>query len=488
MVVRPDSNPPTAPAAGNHQPLSDLTLNEPFGGASSVPLEQPNRVPSSALTRAARTSDAGRSWLWRLRSLKGSRQETHLRRSADDELVTTDAISDEKHLAALTTLRDVCARIDQRLARAEAASGRADGVTSEEALHDLCTQIFDRLSRVETAIQRTEGFVSDKPWDVSTIAYKRLERAEETLRLTQQSLADTTLPEMCVNIERQLIQTRKALQRTEEVVADKTLRDLCQNIDARLGRTEDTLRRTEGIVAERLQVLSASMTARLAEAENTIQRLERIVSTRTAEPPLPQQTSASITPMTPAAQWNYRFAVPALVLVVVMTVVIGALFKTSRTAATEKAVSVAAIEQTPAPSSVAAATTERVATASAESGVTQIPTPSPSALATNASRSTAEGRDFAPKAQSPNRESSASIATPPRSFVGRLSIKSVPPGASVTINGKAAGVTPLTLPRQRAGSLAVQIAQDGFERWSAAVRVPADQLTEVSARLRPVVP
>src|SRR5262245_49029534 len=47
---------------------------------------------------------------------------------------------------------------------------------------------------------------------------------------------------------------------------------------------------------------------------------------------------------------------------------------------------------------------------------------------------------------------------------------------SVSINGKPAGKTPLRLSRQRAGSLAVQIAYDGFERWSAAVLVPADRL------------
>jgi hypothetical protein len=69
-------------------------------------------------------------------------------------------------------------------------------------------------------------------------------------------------------------------------------------------------------------------------------------------------------------------------------------------------------------------------------------------------------------------------------FVGTLSITSVPSGASVSINGKPAGVTPLRLARQRAGSLAVQVAHDGFERWSAAVVVPADRLTQVTAKLR----
>ncbi len=78
------------------------------------------------------------------------------------------------------------------------------------------------------------------------------------------------------------------------------------------------------------------------------------------------------------------------------------------------------------------------------------------------------------------------IAARTQVFVGSVSITSVPSGARVSINGKAAGVTPLRLPRQRAGSMAVQIAQDGFERWSAAVRVPADRLTEVIAKLSPV--
>jgi hypothetical protein len=71
-------------------------------------------------------------------------------------------------------------------------------------------------------------------------------------------------------------------------------------------------------------------------------------------------------------------------------------------------------------------------------------------------------------------------------FFGTLSITSNPSGAVVSINGQAAGVTPLRLARQRAGSYAVQIAQDGFERWSASVRVPADQLTQVRVILRPI--
>jgi len=82
-------------------------------------------------------------------------------------------------------------------------------------------------------------------------------------------------------------------------------------------------------------------------------------------------------------------------------------------------------------------------------------------------------------------------ATPPSGparFVGTLKIESQPAGAAVSINGTPIGVTPITLEQQRAGSLAVQITLEGFERWSAAIQVPAGRVTQVNATLRRVVP
>jgi hypothetical protein len=73
-------------------------------------------------------------------------------------------------------------------------------------------------------------------------------------------------------------------------------------------------------------------------------------------------------------------------------------------------------------------------------------------------------------------------------FVGTLRVGSQPAGAAVSINGKPIGVTPITLAQQRAGSLAVQITLEGFERWSAAVQVPAGRVTQVNATLRPAAP
>src|SRR5688572_17041642 len=198
MDVRHDlTDSPTASAAPDHRDGGD---------PEQLLLEQRHSAPRGALTEtppppadvpwhAARTADADRSWLWRWRSLKASLQKTYFRR-AHGEPVTMEAMrSLEEHLTSLTKLHELCARIDQRLARTEAVSGRTDGATMDTALRDVCAEIYDRLIRVEAAIQRTEGFVADKPWDLSAIAYKRLERVEEAMWLTQKSIEDSTLPD-----------------------------------------------------------------------------------------------------------------------------------------------------------------------------------------------------------------------------------------------------------------------------------------------------
>ncbi len=600
MDVQPDcDNPSTGSAAGEPLQYGELPLNGPSSATdvgdppdprigpevdslSIFVSEQasPGRrdsVPPAVLTQAQppragvaspakRPDDRGRSWLWRLRSSKASWETTHLQRGAHAEPVTTEAISHlEKHLAALAMLPDLCARIDQRLARVEAVSGPIDDDTIDEALDDLRTQIDDRLVRVEVALQRTD--VADKTLrELCENIDARLVRTEDTLRrpegivagwlqLEKHLAALATLPDFCARIDQRLarvetvsgpidgdaidealddlrtqiddrlVRVEAALQRTQEAVADKTLCELYESIDTRLVRTEDTLRRTEGIVAGWLQ--------RVAEAEETIQRVERVVSSGATEQTPSQRRAVRIDgrPVQTAQQlerllgdvpadvdlrsrsyattesgkradrgvlrrfvntkqtiravrlpWMVRVPVP--VMVIVTAVAVGALIRTSRGATPETGVSLASINQMSI--SAAPATTPGDATLSAESVAGQPRAPSTTALRANASPSTGGGRVSASEQRSGDRESA--IASTPRTFVGTLSITSIPPGASVLINGKAAGVTPFKVPRQRAGSLAVQITQDGFERWSAAVHVPADRLTEVTAKLRPIDP
>jgi len=87
-----------------------------------------------------------------------------------------------------------------------------------------------------------------------------------------------------------------------------------------------------------------------------------------------------------------------------------------------------------------------------------------------------------------NSVASASTASKPRGstssqFQGRLIVDSNPQGATVLINQRAVGVTPLDLPRYRAASYAVWVEREGYARWSAAVLVPADKVTRLKAQL-----
>jgi hypothetical protein len=68
-------------------------------------------------------------------------------------------------------------------------------------------------------------------------------------------------------------------------------------------------------------------------------------------------------------------------------------------------------------------------------------------------------------------------------YRGSLRVTSTPRGAAVFINGDSAGTTPLVLRNLPVGSRAVRVSMDGYERWSRAVQVVANQRTEVNAVL-----
>ena len=68
-------------------------------------------------------------------------------------------------------------------------------------------------------------------------------------------------------------------------------------------------------------------------------------------------------------------------------------------------------------------------------------------------------------------------------FKGHLVIDSVPTGATVLINQRPAGTTPLHVTEHPTGSYAVWIEREGYQRWTAGVLVQADKTT----RIRPVL-
>jgi hypothetical protein len=68
-------------------------------------------------------------------------------------------------------------------------------------------------------------------------------------------------------------------------------------------------------------------------------------------------------------------------------------------------------------------------------------------------------------------------------FRGSLAIDSSPAGAKVFVNGWPVGSTPLLLNDVPAGSCVVRIEADGYQTWSSAVRVVADEQSRITVTL-----
>jgi hypothetical protein len=88
----------------------------------------------------------------------------------------------------------------------------------------------------------------------------------------------------------------------------------------------------------------------------------------------------------------------------------------------------------------------------------------------------------------PEKKAAGTRKTPPRAktaatFVGSLVISSRPDGATVTLDGRTVGVTPLTLAEVAAGSHAVRLELPGYRAWSVSAQVTAGQQKRVNASL-----
>ena len=94
----------------------------------------------------------------------------------------------------------------------------------------------------------------------------------------------------------------------------------------------------------------------------------------------------------------------------------------------------------------------------------------------------------APQANARPSARRASVTAPPSPalprYHGSLVIRSEPLGALVSVDGRVVGPTPLLLKGIRAGSRVVRIESQGYERWSSAARVVANQETAVVATLQ----
>ena len=88
-----------------------------------------------------------------------------------------------------------------------------------------------------------------------------------------------------------------------------------------------------------------------------------------------------------------------------------------------------------------------------------------------------ERADAAAKPASPKPSAVASAEA------GTLLVESRPQGAAVTIDGRPAGTTPVSIEAVRAGSHAVRIERDGYRIWTAPVKVAAGEQNRVTASL-----
>jgi hypothetical protein len=85
----------------------------------------------------------------------------------------------------------------------------------------------------------------------------------------------------------------------------------------------------------------------------------------------------------------------------------------------------------------------------------------------------------AARVSTPVPESSSTIGR----YTAALSIDSRPSGAKVFIDGRAAGVTPLSLSDFAAGEHAIRLEHSGYRGWSSSVRVVANERNRVTASL-----
>jgi hypothetical protein len=90
------------------------------------------------------------------------------------------------------------------------------------------------------------------------------------------------------------------------------------------------------------------------------------------------------------------------------------------------------------------------------------------------------------RAAAPNQPATPTRPAATQSFVGSVLVESRPSGATVFLDGKNIGVTPLSVPDVPVGSHVVRLELAGHQRWSASTRVVSGERVRVAASLEEV--
>jgi PEGA domain len=393
------------------------------------------------------------------------------------------------YVETVATLQAACTGIEKRLVQVEETLTRTEGLVTDRTLHEMSARIAARLTETEDALRHIESVVTSGPPDellalqtLSANIDKRLAHVEEAIGRTEGLVTDRTLHVMSAHIAARLTETEGAVRRIEGLVASGAVAELSARVDAAFAHTDDALRRIEAALESRSEVPSSNRGA--AVREEPLQ----VVSTSVERQTRPTRVAALAPPRPSPAPWRLNLSLvvrklPGAAriarLAAVTVVLVGVLIVVAPTRVPIKVAAPAAPpsrdEQQPA---VSVVEPERL-----EQAPQGNPTP-PTSPSTQPPTRGASAPAPARRAAARTTEDATAPPAAPVRFVGDLSISSTPPGARVLVNGRAVGVTPLTLREQRAGSVAVQIAREGFERWSASVQVPAGQVTSVAATLR----
>jgi serine/threonine protein kinase len=128
---------------------------------------------------------------------------------------------------------------------------------------------------------------------------------------------------------------------------------------------------------------------------------------------------------------------------------------------------VAAAKTTPTPSKAAAA-------AKPAANATK-----PAAAATKAAPAPGRGANKA-AAATPTKPADQAPAKPPS---GSLVVESRPPGASVFLDGRLVGTTPLTLDTLKIGNYTIGLDIPGYQRWASTVKITSGERSRVAASL-----
>jgi hypothetical protein len=86
----------------------------------------------------------------------------------------------------------------------------------------------------------------------------------------------------------------------------------------------------------------------------------------------------------------------------------------------------------------------------------------------------------------PTEEKTIPVTEPPGPQVGWLTILSTPSGADVSIDGEAAGVTPVTGRELGAGSHSLRVTQPGYQPYQSSVSIRAGEQASADATLTPI--